>query len=136
MNKYTLKVGCTVVDEPKIDDFNFDVINRLAVSYGGMHRETKEKAFKIPCCADCGDTSCISNIECNLMEYEFFSEANETPDNLIRCHAAFTMFDPCVCAQTLNPNNPTDMNFWNRFDQDQSGDGDDNIMEPNKKDLN
>jgi hypothetical protein len=122
VNTYILKVGCTVTDVVKIDEFHFDIINRLAISYSGRFKESKSKAFKIPCCADCGDTSCISNIECDLMEFEFFSEENETPDNVVRCHAGLTMFDPVVCAQTLNPNNPTDLNYWNRFDPDQTED--------------
>lgn len=134
MNTYILKVGYTFTSEPKIDEFHFDIINRLAVSYGGMLKIEKPKAFNIPCCADCGDTSCTANVECNLLGYEFYSEEDKIPDNLERCHAAMTMFSPIVCAQALNPNDPTDMNFWNRFDEDDVGD--DNIMEIKQKDLN
>jgi hypothetical protein len=136
VNKYILKVGCVNAAERQVDELNFDIINRLALSYGGTFKETKNKAFKIPCCADCGDPSCDSNVECDLMEFEFFSDAKETPDNLARCHAGLTMFSPVVCAQTLNPNNPSDMSYYNRFDEDGSGEDDDNIMETNKKDLN
>lgn len=134
MKAYTLKVGYTFVGEQKIDELNWDIINRVATSYGGILKEEKVKAFKIPCCADCGDPSCGNNIECNLLEYHYFSEEDTTPDNLDRVHAAMTLFEPVVGAQTINPDDPTDIRYWNRFDPDDSGD--EPMMETKKGDLN
>lgn len=119
MASYTLRVGYITFGDPLVDDYYLEIISRLAASYGGKAKgKVKNNAFVIPCSVDCQDFSCTKNINCNLMEYKFDSEEVETPNDLLRCHGALAMLDPVCAVKTVNPNDPTDVYFWNRFDED------------------
>jgi hypothetical protein len=118
MKKFILKVGYILTGEEKIDALAIEIVNCLTAFYCGILTTVKPSAFMIPCAAECGDTSCGNNMPCNLAEYEFQTVADQTPDNVMRCFAALAMCDPVVCVQTLNPDDPNDLNFWNRFGQD------------------
>ena len=118
MTTYTLRVGYITFHEEITDEFYLEIIEKLAKSFGGKRKSLKENAFSLPCSVDCQDFSCVKNIDCNLIEYTFEDESTETPNNLVRCHGALAMFDPVCAVKTINPNDPTDMCFWNRFDED------------------
>ena len=137
MKTFLLKAGYALTGEEKPDSLHLEVINCINTFYCGVFKQIKIDSFQIPCGADCGDESCCNNLACNLVEYEFQSMADKTPDNLMRCFAALSKFEPVVCVQTINPDDPVDLNYWNRFAEDSTIE---DMMEESKeieqKDLN
>jgi len=122
LKTFTLKAGYILSGEEKVDSLHLEVITCINSFYCGILTSMKENAFQIPCGADCGNDVCENNLKCNLVEYEFQTMADLTPDNLMRAFAALTRFEPVICVQTINPNDPTDLNYWNRFNQDETVD--------------